>query len=157
MKLKTSVKIVLVLILLAIVFMVIVVKSRKPELISEANLCSKYSIYGNIIYDEEKENYVIKSITYCANYDISKYKEIKATLFEKGDNSINEMASFDYNESTFILLDKFLTNKTFNADYSKAICMNYKKEKLYLEAKVTSFDGSIDLINIPLFMDQKCK
>ena len=157
MKLKTSVKIILVIIFLAIIFMILVVKSRKPELISEASLCSKYSIYGNIIYDEEKENYNIKSITYCANYDISKYKEIKATLFEKGDNSINEITSYEYNESTSILLDKFLTNKTFNAKYSKAICMNYKKDTLYLEVKVTTFDGSIDLINIPLFMDKKCK
>ena len=157
MKLKTSVKIILAFIFLAIVFMILVVKSKKTELISDANLCSKYSIFGNVIYDEEKENYKIKSITYCADYDISKYKEIKATLFEKGDNSINEITSYEYNDMTSILLDKFLTSKTFAAKYSKAICLSYKKEILYLEVKVTTFDGNVDLINIPLFMDEKCK
>lgn len=157
MKLGTSVKIILAFIFLAIVFMILVVKSRKPELISEANLCHKYSIFGNIIYDEGKEKYNISSITYCSDYNISKYKEIKATLFEKGDNSIEEITSYEYNEMTSILLDEFLTNKTFNAKYSKAICLSYKKETLYLEVKVTTFDGNIDLINIPLFMDEKCK
>ena len=79
------------------------------------------------------------------------------TLFEKNENTINEITSYEYKEESSILLDKFLGGKTFKGDYSKGICEKYKKDNLYLEVKVVTFDNKIDLINIPLVMEGKCK
>ena len=109
------------------------------------------------IYNKDKSSYIIENITYCKNYDISKYREINATLFEKNENTINEITSYEYKEESSILLDKFLGGKTFKGDYSKSICEKYKKDNLYLEVKVVTFDNKIDLINIPLVMEEKCK
>ncbi len=157
MKRRITIIACLVILVLLILSMVLISIKKNNVITSKDELCSKYSIYGNIYYDEENKNYNIKNITYCESFDITKYKTIRATLFEKDDNLINEITFYEYNDNTLILLDKFLTGKTFDAKYSKYICMNYKKEVLYLEVKVTTSDDRTNLINIPLFMDEKCK
>ena len=134
-----------------------IIKNNNGDIVNNKSYCNEYSIYGNVLYNKDKSSYIIENITYCKNYDISKYREINATLFEKNENTINEITSYEYKEESSILLDKFLGGKTFKGDYSKGICEKYKKDNLYLEVKVVTFDNKIDLINIPLVMEGKCK
>lgn len=154
-KVKKIIFILPIIIFIIVLLICLFIKNNNGDVVNSKSYCNEYSIYGNVSYN--KNNYVIEDITYCKNYDISKYKEINATLFEKNENTINEITSYEYNEETSILLDKFLSGKTFKADYSKTICEKYKKDNLYLEVKVVTFDNKIDLINIPLVMEGKCK
>lgn len=156
-KVKTIVFILPVIIFIIVLLIYLFIKSNKINIVNNKSYCNEYSIYGNVLYNKDKSNYVIENITYCGDYYISKYKEINATLFEKNENTINEITSYEYKEETSILLDKFLSGKTFKGEYSKSICEKYKKDNLYLEVKVVTFDNKIDLINIPLVMEGKCK
>lgn len=155
-KVKKIIFILPIIIFIIVLLTCLFIKNNKSNIVNNKSYCNEYSIYGNVLYNKDN-NFIIENITYCKNYDISKYKEINATLFEKNENTINEITSYEYNEETSILLDKFLSGKTFKADYSKTICEKYKKNNLYLEVKVVTFDNKIDLINIPLVMEGKCK
>lgn len=150
---KKNILIMIFIFMIALFLLLLINSSNKNK---DSNPCNKYSIYGEITYDKNN-NYSIKNITYCTGFDISKYKKINATLFKKENNSITEVTTYDYDEKSSILLDKFFIGKEFKEDYSKYICMNFKKENLYLEVKVVTFDEKIDIINIPLFLKGKCK
>lgn len=145
-----------IIIFIIVLLICLFIKNNNGYIVNNKSYCNEYSIYGNVFYNKDN-NFIIESITYCKNYDISKYKEINATLFEKNENTINEITSYEYKEESSILLDKFLSGKTFKGDYSKSICEKYKKDNLYLEVKVVTFDNKIDLINIPIVMEEKCK
>ena len=155
-KVKKIVFILPIIIFIIVLLICLFIKNNKNNIENSKSYCNEYSIYGNVLYNKDN-NFIIENITYCKNYDISKYKEINATLFEKNENTINEITSYEYKEESSILLDKFLGGKTFKGDYSKSICEKYKKDNLYLEVKVVTFDNKIDLINIPLVMEGKCK
>lgn len=155
-KVKKILFILLIIIFIIVLLICLFIKNNKCNIVNNKSYCNEYSIYGNVLYNKDN-NFIIENITYCKNYDISKYKEINATLFEKNENTINEITSYKYKEESSILLDNFLKNKTFKSEYSKSICEKYKKDNLYLEVKVVTFDNKIDLINIPLVMEEKCK
>ena len=155
-KVKKISFILLIIIFIIVLLICLFIKNNKGNIVNNKSHCNEYSIYGNILYNKDND-FIIENITYCKNYDISKYKEINATLFEKNENTINEITSYEYKEESSILLDNFLKNKTFKSEYSKSICEKYKKDNLYLEVKVVTFDNKIDLINIPLVMEEKCK
>lgn len=155
-KMKKILFILLIIIFIIVLLICLFIKNNKGNIVNNKSYCNEYSIYGNVLYNKDN-NFIIENITYCKNYDISKYKEINATLFEKNENTINEITSYEYKEESSILLDNFLKNKTFKSEYSKNICEKYKKDNLYLEVKVVTFDNKIDLINIPLVMEGKCK
>lgn len=155
-KVKKIVFILPIIIFIIVLLICLFIKNNNGDIVNNKSYCNEYSIYGNVLYNKDN-NFIIENITYCKNYDISKYKEINATLFEKNENTINEITSYKYKEESSILLDKFLGGKTFKGDYSKSICEKYKKDNLYLEVKVVTFDNKIDLINIPLVMEEKCK
>lgn len=155
-KVKKISFILLIIIFIIVLLICLFIKNNKDNIVNNKSYCNEYSIYGNVLYNKDN-NFIIENITYCKNYDISKYKEINATLFEKNENTINEITSYEYKEESSILLDNFLKNKTFKSEYSKSICEKYKKDNLYLEVKVVTFDNKIDLINIPLVMEGKCK
>lgn len=148
--------ILLIIIFIIVLLICLFIKNNKGNIVNNKSYCNEYSIYGNVLYNKDND-FIIENITYCKNYDISRYKEINATLFEKNENTINEITSYEYKEESSILLDIFLKNKTFKSEYSKSICEKYKKDNLYLEVKVVTFDNKIDLINIPLVMEGKCK
>lgn len=154
-KVKKIIFILPIIIFIIVLLTCLFIKNNKSNIENSKSYCNEYSIYGNFLYN--RDNYVVENITYCGNYDITKYKKIDATLFEKNENTIKEITSYEYKEETSILLDKFLSGKTFKGEYSKSICERYKKDNLYLEVKVVTFDNKIDLINIPLVMEGKCK
>ena len=154
-KVKKIIFILSIIIFIIVLLTCLFIKNNKSNIENSKSYCNEYSIYGNFLYN--RDNYVVENITYCGNYDITKYKKIDATLFEKNENTIKEITSYEYKEETSILLDKFLSGKTFKGEYSKGICEKYKKDNLYLEVKVVTFDNKIDLINIPLVMEGKCK
>lgn len=155
-KVKKIIFILPIIIFIIVLLICLFIKNNKSNIVNNKSYCNEYSIYGNVLYNKDN-NFIIENITYCKNYDISKYKEINATLFEKNENTINEITSYEYKEESSILLDNFLKNKAFKSEYSKTICEKYKKDNLYLEVKVVTFDNKIDLINIPLVMEGKCK
>lgn len=155
-KVKKILFILLIIIFIIVLLICLFIKNNKGNIVNNKSYCNEYSIYGNVLYNKDND-FIIENITYCKNYDISKYKEINATLFEKNENTINEITSYEYKEESSILLDNFLKNKTFKSEYSKSICEKYKKDNLYLEVKAVTFDNKIDLINIPLVMEGKCK
>lgn len=155
-KVKKISFILLIIIFIIVLLICLFIKNNNGDIVNNKSYCNEYSIYGNVLYNKDND-FIIENITYCKNYDISRYKEINATLFEKNENTINEITSYEYKEESSILLDIFLKNKTFKSEYSKSICEKYKKDNLYLEVKVVTFDNKIDLINIPLVMEGKCK
>lgn len=144
LKLKKLISIFLIIIVLSILLVNI---TKKDKTVAYSSLCNENLLYGTYSFNKDTNKYIINNITYCKKYNISKYKEIKATLFKKENNSINEIAYYEYNENTAILLDKFLIDKTFTSN------LDNTKDTIYLEAKVIGLDNKLDLINIPLFID----
>lgn len=144
LKLKKLICIFLIIIVLSILLVNII---KKDKTVAYSSLCNENLLYGTYLFNKDTNKYIINNITYCKKYNISKYKEIKATLFKKENNSINEIAYYEYNENAAILLDKFLIDKTFISN------LDNTKDTIYLEAKVIGLDNKLDLINIPLFID----
>ena len=120
-KVKKIVFILPIIIFIIVLLICLFIKNNNGDIVNNKSYCNEYSIYGNVLYNKDKSSYIIENITYCKNYDISKYREINATLFEKNENTINEITSYEYKEESSILLDKFLGGKTFKGDYSKGI------------------------------------
>ena len=143
MKIKKIIKVIILFVLICLPSIIFFISknSERNNSSNENSLCEKYSLYAVIL------NNKIKSVNYCSN-PVSKYKEITATLFEKNNNSINEINTFAYSDDSAILLDKFLMGKAVNVN---------TKNELYFEVKLLTSDNKIELINIPVVMEGKTK
>ena len=140
-------KIIIIFLVVIVLFILLVNIIKKDKTMAYSSLCNENLLYGTYSFNKDTNKYIIDNVTYCKKYDISKYKEINATLFKKENNSINEIAYYEYNENTAILLDKFLIDKTFTSN------LDNNKDTIYLEVKVVGLDNKLDLINIPLFIE----
>lgn len=56
--------------------------------------CQNFNITGTIAYNSNKSAIYITNIQYCGGNDITEYKTIECTLYEKNDNIEKQISSF---------------------------------------------------------------
>jgi len=159
-KKKNIIIIIMILLLLIVVGVgIITVKhnndSFKMKTISSA--CKEFGLYGSIAYNKNKSSIYIDNITYCGEKKLPKYKKISCTLFEREDDTINVINSYESDDGKTLTIDTFLKDFSFKVDDYEHSCKNYKKDSFYLEIKAITLDDKVELHEIPLVLEDNCK
>lgn len=118
--------------------------------------CSDFKISGSMAYNDKKSSIYISNITYCNGDDTTEYKKIECILYESNNNTEIKIGSASYNEKTPIKLEDYLQNVRFNIDNYSKTCINYKKNRLYLQISATDENNKVTLYKVPLTMTDNC-
>lgn len=156
MKKQVKIIIFVVILLVIVIGIVTIVNNNNNNNNKERRVndyCNKYGLYGNFVYNNKIE---IKNIVNCSDVNLTKYKKIDGTLFLREDNGINVMDTLEYNEDKAITIEYFLKNNSFKMDNFLDKCYSYK-DNLYIEVKVETIDDKIEMYEIPILYDGKCK
>ncbi len=119
--------------------------------------CKEFGLYGSIAYNKSKSSIYIDNVTYCGEKKLPKYKKISCTLFEREDDTINVINSYESEDEKALTIDNFLKNFSFKVDDYEHSCKNYKKDSFYLEIKAITLDDKVELHEIPLVLEDDCK
>lgn len=119
--------------------------------------CKEFGLYGSIAYNKSKSSIYIDNVTYCGEKKLPKYKKISCTLFEKEDDTINVINSYESEDEKALTIDNFLKDFSFKVDDYEHSCKNYKKDSFYLEIKAITLDDKVELHEIPLVLEDDCK
>lgn len=119
--------------------------------------CKEFGLYGSIAYNKSKSSIYIDNVTYCGEKKLPKYKKISCTLFEREDDTINVINSYESEDEKALTIDNFLKDFSFKVDDYEHSCKNYKKDSFYLEIKAITLDDKVELHEIPLVLGDDCK
>lgn len=119
--------------------------------------CKEFGLYGSIAYNKSKSSIYIDNVTYCGEKKLPKYKKISCTLFEREDDTINVINSYESEDEKALTIDNFLKDFSFKVDDYEHSCKNYKKDSFYLEIKAITLDDKVELREIPLVLEDDCK
>lgn len=119
--------------------------------------CKEFGLYGSIAYNKSKSSIYIDNVTYCGEKKLPKYKKISCTLFEREDDTINVINSYESEDEKALTIDNFLKDFSFKVDDYEHSCKNYKKDSFYLEIKAITLDDKVELHEIPLVLEDNCK
>lgn len=119
--------------------------------------CKEFGLYGSIAYNKSKSSIYIDNVTYCGEKKLPKYKRISCTLFEREDDTINVINSYESEDEKALTIDNFLKDFSFKVDDYEHSCKNYKKDSFYLEIKAITLDDKVELHEIPLVLEDDCK
>lgn len=119
--------------------------------------CKEFGLYGSIAYNKGKSSIYIDNVTYCGEKKLPKYKKISCTLFEREDDTINVINSYESEDEKALTIDNFLKDFSFKVDDYEHSCKNYKKDSFYLEIKAITLDDKVELHEIPLVLEDDCK
>lgn len=117
--------------------------------------CQKFKVSGSIAYDKDKSSIYISHIDYCGGDDVTTYKEIDCSLYEKNNNTNTKISSCK-SETNNIKLEDFLKNVELNIDNYAQNCEYYSNDNLYLEINATDNDDKITTYIIPLSLNKNC-
>lgn len=118
--------------------------------------CKEFGLYGSIAYNKSKSSIYIDNVTYCGEKKLPKYKKISCTLFEREDDTINVINSYESEDEKALTIDNFLKDFSFKVDDYEHSCKNYKKDSFYLEIKAITLDDKVELHEIPLILGDGC-
>lgn len=118
--------------------------------------CKEFGLYGSIAYNKSKSSIYIDNVTYCGEKKLPKYKKISCTLFEKEDDTINVINSYESEDEKALTIDNFLKDFSFKVDDYEHTCKNYKNDSFYLEIKAITLDDKVELHEIPLILGDGC-
>lgn len=118
--------------------------------------CSNFKISGSIAYNDKKSSIYISNITYCNGNDITEYKKIECVLYESSNNTETKMGNDSYKGKNPIKLEDYLKDVRFNIDNYSKTCINYKKNRLYLQISATDENNKVTLYKVPLTMTNNC-
>ena len=119
--------------------------------------CKEFGLYGSIAYNKSKSSIYIDNVTYCGEKKLPKYKKISCTLFEREDDTINVINSYESEDEKALTIDNFLKDFSFKVDDYEHSCKNYKKDSFYLEIKAITLDDKVELHELPLVLEDDCK
>lgn len=158
---RKNVMIIIIILLCFIVICigVITVKHNNDtfKLKTITSACKEFGLYGSIAYNKSKSSIYIDNVTYCGEKKLPKYKKISCTLFEREDDTINVINSYESEDEKALTIDNFLKDFSFKVDDYEHSCKNYKKDSFYLEIKAITLDDKVELHEIPLVLEDDCK
>lgn len=159
MKRKNAMIIIILLCFVVIGIGVITVKHNNDtfKLKTITSACKEFGLYGSIAYNKSKSSIYIDNVTYCGEKKLPKYKKISCTLFEREDDTINVINSYESEDGKALTIDNFLKDFSFKVDDYEHSCKNYKKDSFYLEIKAITLDDKVELHEIPLVLEDDCK
>lgn len=115
--------------------------------------CDDFNIYGLISYSESKSAIYIPKIEYCGNEKNLAFQKVECTLYEKNNDIIKEISTYNYDKKEKITLDEFLKNVSFHIDNYLKMCREYTDNSLYLEIKGQTSDNNY-FYHIPLIIEE---
>lgn len=159
---RKNVMIIIIIIILSFIIIgigVITVKHNNDtfKLKTITSACKEFGLYGSIAYNKSKSSIYIDNVTYCGEKKLPKYKKISCTLFEREDDTINVINSYESEDEKALTIDNFLKDFSFKVDDYEHSCKNYKKDSFYLEIKAITLDDKVELHEIPLVLEDDCK
>ena len=157
-KKKKNIYIILLIVICTIFVIGIILLIKRDNNFESKTLsstCKDYNISGIISYNSNKSVIYIPKIEYCGNNTTTKYKKIECTLYEKNNDIIKKISSYDYSDKE-ITLDEFMKLVSFNVDNYSKVCKDFNNDSIYLEIKAYDSLDEIYYHTVNLTLDDKC-
>lgn len=116
--------------------------------------CDNFNLSGSIFYNNNRSAIHITNIEYCGESDLTEYKEISCTLYEKNNKIINEISKCDDGYNT--KLYDFLKNIDIEVSSYANICKEFNNNSLYLEINAIDNNDRTTSYKIPLKLNDTC-
>ena len=116
--------------------------------------CDNFNLSGSIFYNNNRSAIHITNIEYCGESDLTEYKEISCTLYEKNNKIINEISKCDDGYNT--KLYDFLKNVDIEVSSYANICKEFNNNSLYLEINAIDNNDRTTSYKIPLKLNDTC-
>lgn len=140
-----------------IVFVALTLIFMKPSSFKFKTLsssCDNFNLSGSIFYNNNRSAIHITNIEYCGESDLTEYKEISCTLYEKNNKIINEISKCDDGYNT--KLYDFLKNVDIEVSSYANICKEFNNNSLYLEINAIDNNDRTTSYKIPLKLNDTC-
>lgn len=155
---KKNLFLVIILIILVIILILcIILKNNDNGFESKkiSSLCSDYKISGIIAYNKSKSAIYIPKIEYCGEESKIKYPNIECTLYEKNNDIIKKISSYEYNGEA-ITIEEFIKQVTFNVDNYLKICKSFEEDSFYIAIKAQDEMNNSFYHEVALTLEDNC-
>ena len=142
----------LIIFVVALILMFMKPSSFKFKTLSSS--CDNFNLSGSIFYNNNRSAIHITNIEYCGESDLTEYKEISCTLYEKNNKIINEISKCDDGYNT--KLYDFLKNVDIEVSSYANICKEFNNNSLYLEINAIDNNDRTTSYKIPLKLNDTC-
>ena len=142
----------LIIFLVALILVFMKPSSFKFKTLSSS--CDNFNLSGSIFYNNNRSAIHITNIEYCGESDLTEYKEISCTLYEKNNKIINEISKCDDGYNT--KLYDFLKNVDIEVSSYANICKEFNNNSLYLEINAIDNNERTTSYKIPLKLNDTC-
>ena len=142
------------LIIFVVALILIFMKPSSFKFKTLSSSCDNFNLSGSIFYNNNRSAIHITNIEYCGESDLTEYKEISCTLYEKNNKIINEISKCDDGYNT--KLYDFLKNVDIEVSSYTNICKEFNNNSLYLEINAIDNNDKITSYKIPLKLNDTC-
>lgn len=151
---KPLLLIILTSLIIILIIVIIILNSSSFKFKTISSNCNNFNISGTIAYNKNKTAIHITNIEYCETTDITEYKEIKCTLYEKNKNTLKEISICKTGNN--IKLEDYLKEIDIEVPSYSKTCKEYTNNSLYLEINATDKNEKITTYKIPLKLNDTC-
>lgn len=142
------------LIIFVVALILIFMKPSSFKFKTLSSSCDNFNLSGSIFYNNNRSAIHITNIEYCGESDLTEYKEISCTLYEKNNKIINEISKCDDGYNT--KLYDFLKNVDIEVSSYANICKEFNNNSLYLEINAIDNNDRTTSYKIPLKLNDTC-
>ncbi len=142
------------LIVFVVALILIFMKPSSFKFKTLSSSCDNFNLSGSIFYNNNRSAIHITNIEYCGESDLTEYKEISCTLYEKNNKIINEISKCDDGYNT--KLYDFLKNVDIEVSSYANICKEFNNNSLYLEINAIDNNDRTTSYKIPLKLNDTC-
>lgn len=148
---KNKLLIIIIALLTIIAFMIVcyfVCHKHNYEFKSLNGEISDIKVQGSVTYDENKSS-IFLNIDYKKD-DKKIYKSVECVLYEKYNDILNIISTYNYDNSSEETLKDILKNINFVVNNYSPSCKNYENSELYLEINAKIDDEKTLTYKIPI-------
>lgn len=142
------------LIIFVVALILVFMKPSSFKFKTLSSSCDNFNLSGSIFYNNNRSAIHITNIEYCGESDLTEYKEISCTLYEKNNKIINEISKCDDGYNT--KLYDFLKNIDIEVSSYANICKEFNNNSLYLEINAIDNNDRTTSYKIPLKLNDTC-
>lgn len=142
------------LIIFVVALILVFMKPSSFKFKTLSSSCDNFNLSGSIFYNNNRSAIHITNIEYCGESDLTEYKEISCTLYEKNNKIINEISKCDDGYNT--KLYDFLKNVDIEVSSYANICKEFNNNSLYLEINAIDNNDRTTSYKIPLKLNDTC-
>ncbi len=142
------------LIIFVVALILVFMKPSSFKFKTLSSSCDNFNLSGSIFYNNNRSAIHITNIEYCGESDLTEYKEISCTLYEKNNKIINEISKCDDGYNT--KLYDFLKNVDIEVSSYANICKEFNNNSLYFEINAIDNNDRTTSYKIPLKLNDTC-